>query len=125
MFARAFIFLYGIASYAVFLASFFYAIGFVGTLLVPKSIDSGSAGSLAEALVIDALLLGIFAIQHSVMARPAFKRWSAKFFPVASQRSTYVLLSSLIHLLLFWQWQPIPTRVWHFDGTAAWLLIGV
>src|SRR3954454_14847866 len=125
MFARLLIVFYAIVSYAVFFVSFLYSLGFVGNYLVPKSIDVGGEANRSEAIVVDLLLLGIFAIQHSTMARPAFKRWSAKFFPEASQRSTYVLLSSLIQLLLFWQWQPIPTRVWHFDGTAAWLLIGV
>ena len=125
MFARLLILLYAIVSYAVFLVSSLYAIGFVGNYLVPKSIDVGGPTNLSEAIVVDLLLLGIFAIQHSIMARPAFKRWWAKFLPVACQRSTYVLLSSLILLLLFWQWRPIPTPVWQIDGIAAWLLIGV
>jgi protein-S-isoprenylcysteine O-methyltransferase Ste14 len=125
MFARLLILLYAIVSYAVFFVSFLYSLGFVGNYLVPKSIDVGGAANWSEAIVIDLLLLGIFAIQHSIMARPAFKRWSAKFFPEASQRSTYVLLSSLIQLLLFWQWRPIPIQIWHVDGMAAWLLIGV
>ena len=125
MFARLLIMLYAIVTYAIFFAAFVYSLGFVGNYLVPKSIDVGGTASWSEAVVIDLLLLGIFAIQHSVMARPAFKRWWAKFLPEASQRSTYVLLSSLIQLLLFWQWQAIPMRVWHFDGTAAWFLIGV
>jgi protein-S-isoprenylcysteine O-methyltransferase Ste14 len=125
MFARLLILLYAIVSYAIFFVSFLYSLGFVGNYLVPKSIDVGGAANWSEAIVVDLLLLGIFAIQHSIMARPAFKRWSAKFFPEASQRSTYVLLSSLIQLLLFWQWRPIPIQVWHVDGMAAWLLIGV
>lgn len=125
MFARLLILLYAIVSYAVFTVSTFYAMGFVGNYLVPKSIDVGGRTNLSEAIVDDLLLLGIFAIQHSIMARPAFKRWWAKIFPVACQRSTYVLLSSLILLLLYWQWRPIPTPVWQIDGMAAWLLIGV
>jgi methanethiol S-methyltransferase len=125
MFARLLILFYAIVSYAVFFVSFLYSLGFVGNYFVPKSIDVGDAANWSEAIVVDLLLLGIFAIQHSIMARPAFKRWSAKFFPEASQRSTYVLLSSLIQLLLFWQWRPIPIKVWHIEGMAAWLLIGV
>ncbi len=125
MFARLLILLYAIASYAVFLVSFLYALGFVGNFVVPKSIDVGGTTNLSEAIVVDLLLLGLFAIQHSIMARPAFKRWSAEILPVACQRSTYVLLSSLILLLLFWQWRPIPIPVWQTDGPAAWLLIGV
>jgi len=96
MFARLLILFYAIVSYAVFLVSFLYALGFVGNYLVPKSIDVGGPANLSEAIVVDLLLLGIFAIQHSIMARPAFKQWWAKILPVACQRSTYVLLSSLI-----------------------------
>src|SRR3954469_20702038 len=125
MFARLLILLYGIVSYAVFSISFLYSLGFVGNYLVPKSIDVGGAANWSEAIVVNLLLLGMFAIQHSIMARRAFKRWSVKFFPEASQRSTYVLLSSLIQLLLFWQWRPIPIQVWHVEGIAAGLLIGV
>jgi len=125
MFARLLILLYAIVSYAVFFVSFLYSLGFVGNYLVPKSIDVGGEANWSEAIVVDLLLLGIFAIQHSIMARPAFKRWSAKFCPEASQRSTYVLFSSLIQLLLFWQWRPIPIQVWHIEGMAASLLIGV
>lgn len=125
MFARLLVLLYAIVSYAVFLVSFIDAVGFVGNYLVPKSIDVGDPANLSEAIVVDLLLLGLFAVQHSIMARPAFKRWSAKIFPVACQRSTYVLLSSLILLLLFWQWRPIPIPVWQIAGFAAWLLIGV
>jgi protein-S-isoprenylcysteine O-methyltransferase Ste14 len=129
MFARLLILLYAIVSYAVFTVSFIYALGFVGNYVVPrsidKSIDVGTPANVGEAIVVDLLLLSLFAIQHSVMARPAFKRWLVKFLPAASQRSTYVLLSSLILLLLFWQWRPIPAPVWQTSGIAAWLLIGV
>jgi methanethiol S-methyltransferase len=125
MFARPVIIFYAIASYAVFLVSFLYSLGFVGNYFVRKSIDLGGSADLSEAIVVDLALLGLFAIQHSLMARPAFKRWSNRLFPEASQRSTYVLLSSLILLLLFWQWRPIPTRLWQIDGIAAWSLICV
>jgi protein-S-isoprenylcysteine O-methyltransferase Ste14 len=125
MFARLLILFYAIASYAVFLVSFLWAVGFVGNYLVPKSIDVGGRTNLSEAIVVDLLLLGIFAIQHSIMARPAFKRRFASIFPEACQRSTYVLLSSLILLLLFWQWRPIPMHIWQVSGIAAWLLTGV
>jgi protein-S-isoprenylcysteine O-methyltransferase Ste14 len=125
MFARLLILFYAIASYAVFFVSTLYAIGFVGNFAVPKSIDTGQPTSLSEAIGVNLLLLGLFAIQHSIMARPAFKRWWTTILPAACQRSTYVLLSSLILLLLFWQWQPIPARVWRVDGVAAWLLIGI
>ena len=125
MFARLLILFYAIVSYATFLVSSLYAVGFVGNFLVPKSIDVGGRTNLSEAIVVDLLLLGIFAIQHSIMARPAFKQWWAEIFPAACERSTYVLLSSLILLLLFWQWRPIPMPVWQIGGMAAWLLIGV
>ena len=125
MFARLFILFYAILSYAAFLASFLYVVGFVGNCIVPKSIDAGGSAKLGEAIVVNLLLLGTFAIQHSIMARPAFKRWWAGVFPVACQRSTYVLLSSLILLLLFWQWRPIPIPVWRIDGIAGGLLTGV
>jgi protein-S-isoprenylcysteine O-methyltransferase Ste14 len=125
MFARLLILSYAIVSYAVFLVSSLYAIGFVGNYVVPKSIDAGGRSNLSEAVAVNLLLLGMFAIQHSIMARPAFKQWWARLLPVACQRSTYVLLSSLILLLLFWQWRPIPIQVWQIGGIAAWLPIGV
>lgn len=124
MFARLLTLFYAIVSYAVFFVSSLYAIGFVGNFAVPKSIDTGQPANLGEAIGVNFLLLGIFAIQHSIMARPAFKRWWTTILPAACQRSTYVLLSSLILLLLFWQWRPIPMLVWRADGIAAWLLIG-
>jgi len=125
MFTRRLILLYAIASYAAFLVSFLCAVGFVGNYLLPKSIDVGGPTNLGEAIVVDLLLLATFAIQHTIMARPAFKHGWAKVLPAACQRSTYVLLSSLILLLLFWQWRPIPTPIWRIDGIAASLLTGV
>jgi protein-S-isoprenylcysteine O-methyltransferase Ste14 len=104
--------LYGVFSYLVFLGAILYAIAFVGELPVPKTIDSGDVGPLGAAVVIDTLLLGLFAIQHSVMARPAFKRWWTRFVPQSVERTTYVLLASLVLVLLFWQWRPIPHMIW-------------
>ena len=116
---------YAIMSYAIFLVSAIYAIGFFGNFVVPSSIDVGAPAGPGEAVVVNLLLLGLFAVQHSVMARPAFKRWTASILPGAYQRSTYVLLSSLILLLLFGHWRPIPTPVWQLGGLAAWVMIGV
>ena len=111
--------LYGLATYLFFFGTFLYAVAFVGNLPVPKTIDSGEGGPLATAVAIDLLLLAVFALQHSVMARPAFKRWWTRFVPQPVERTTYVLLASLALALLFWQWRPIPGQAWTVTSPAA------
>lgn len=111
--------LYGAICYVVFLATFLYAIGFVAAIGVPKHIDNGVEGSFALALIIDLALLGLFAIQHSVMARPGFKRWWTRFVPASVERSTYVLFSSLALIALFWWWRPLGPMLWNVDNEIA------
>jgi protein-S-isoprenylcysteine O-methyltransferase Ste14 len=116
-------FVYGIASYGVFFVTFLYAIGFVSGLWVPKTIDTGAAAPLDVALAIDLALMAGFAIQHSVMARPQFKQWWTRFVPKSVERSTYVLLASLMLALLFWQWRPIGPVLWRIADPATALAV--
>jgi len=116
---RLAVFGYGLVSYVAFFLTFVYAIGFIGNLYVPKSMDSAARMSFWPALIIDALLLLMFAVQHSVMARPAFKEVLTRFIPAAAERSTYVLLSSLLLIALFAFWQPIGGVVWNVTNPGA------
>jgi protein-S-isoprenylcysteine O-methyltransferase Ste14 len=117
--------IYGLASYLVFFLSFLYMVAFIGNYGVPKSIDVGTESGLAQSILIDVVLLGVFAIQHSVMARPAFKRWWTGIVPASCERSTYVLISSLLLILILWQWRPIVTTIWRVEGWPAATLTAV
>src|ERR1051325_2153509 len=116
---RIAVFVYGVMCYGVFFATLLYAIGFLGNFGVPKSIDSGREGSIAGALAIDGALLALFALQHSIMARPWFKRAWTRIVPESAERSTYVLFSSAALLLLFYQWRPLGGAVWSVESGAG------
>lgn len=118
-------FLYGVVAYIIFLGTFLYAIGFVSSLLVPKNIDSIPEAPLQNALLINASLLTLFALQHSVMARPAFKRWWTQFIPEPIERSTYVLLASACLIMLFYYWQPLGGVIWDVESPALRLALQV
>ncbi|MBN9662472.1 MAG: isoprenylcysteine carboxylmethyltransferase family protein [Acidobacteria bacterium] len=121
--SRFLIFVYGTASYLAFFATFLYAIGFIGNFGVPKAMDTAPSLDWGTALLIDLGLLALFAIQHSVMARPAFKRILTRLVPQAAERSTYVLASSLALMLLFWQWQPLGGIVWSVESAPGQILL--
>jgi len=118
---RIAVFVYGIASYLIFFGTFVYLVGFGANLFVPKSIDSGEAGPVGQAVLVNVILLGLFALQHTVMARRSFK-----FVPEAAERSTFVLIASLLLLLLVWQWRPIPEEFWSVQSPAGrWFLLAL
>jgi len=129
MVGRITAFMYGILCYLAFLASFLYAVGFLGNFGVPKGIDSGRVTGFAEALLIDAALLGLFAVQHSLMARQWFKKAWTRIVPASVERSTYVLFSSVALLVLFWKWEPIGGVIWNVENSVGritlWMLYAI
>jgi protein-S-isoprenylcysteine O-methyltransferase Ste14 len=122
---RVLVFIYGVVAYALFFATFLYAIGFVGNLFVPKAIDSAPQVPFIQALLVNLGLLGLFAVQHSLMARPFFKRWLTRFIPQAAERSTFVVASSLALITLFAFWQPMGGLIWSIENPQAQILLHV
>ncbi len=120
---KVIVFLYGIVSYALGVASLLYLICFLSNMLVPKTIDSAAVGALMPAVLVDLILIGLFALQHSVMARPGFKELWTRIVPKPAERSTYVLMTGLVLALLFWQWQPIPGVVWNVEDAFGKILL--
>ncbi len=118
-------FIYGVICYILFICVFLYAIGFTGNFYVPKSIDVGGESTVLQAFIIDSILLTLFALQHSIMARPAFKRWWTKVIPQPIERSTYVLATNFVMILLFWQWRPITGIVWKTENHTLVLILWV
>ncbi|MBX3377473.1 MAG: isoprenylcysteine carboxylmethyltransferase family protein [Phycisphaeraceae bacterium] len=116
-------FAYGLFAYACFFATILYAIGFIGNWIVPKSIDSGVAGPIVPSLLINAALLAVFVVQHTVMARPAFKRWITRYIPASIERSTFVIAASASLGLAFWQWRPLPQVIWDVGEGASFYLL--
>lgn len=119
------IIVYGIIAYAAFLSTILYMIGFVGNVIVPKNIDMGIQSPLPEAVLVDVALVLLFGVSHSVMARPAFKQQLTKFIPHAAERSTFVLVASLVFAIIYWQWRPINTVIWTSSAPISWLLFAV
>jgi len=114
---------YGAAAYLLFFAAFLYLVGFVGNLLVPRTVDHGLPAPIGQAVLVDVLLVGAFGVQHSVMARPTFKAWWTRFVPTSIERSTYVVLSSAVLVLLYWQWRTIPAVIWDVRAPAGRLVV--
>jgi protein-S-isoprenylcysteine O-methyltransferase Ste14 len=116
---RVSVFIYGALTYILFLGVFLYAIGFVGNILVPKSIDSQATNPIGTAVLVDALLLGLFAVQHTIMARSGFKKLLTRVVPPQAERSTFVLATNIVFLLLFWQWRPVGGTIWHVENALG------